>query len=40
MDCKITIVGAGITGLACAQRIVRDGYTPLVLDKGGASAGA
>ncbi|WP_188764150.1 NAD(P)/FAD-dependent oxidoreductase [Sandarakinorhabdus glacialis] len=34
MDCKITIVGAGITGLACAQRLVRDGYTPLVLDKG------
>ena len=34
MDCEITIVGAGITGLACARRLVRNGYKPLVLDKG------
>jgi len=34
MPTEITIIGAGMAGLACARRLVSAGYTPLVLDKG------
>ena len=34
MQSKVIIIGAGMTGLACAQRLVRAGLDPLVLDKG------
>lgn len=34
MQTEITIIGAGMAGLACARRLVAAGYTPLVLDKG------
>ena len=34
MNHDITIIGAGMAGLACARRLLRAGYTPLVLDKG------
>lgn len=34
MKTEITIIGAGIAGLACARRLLPGGYTPLVLDKG------
>lgn len=34
MQNDITIVGAGMAGLACARRLVGAGHTPLVLDKG------
>ena len=34
MQNDITIIGAGMAGLACARRLVGAGYTPLVLDKG------
>ncbi len=34
MQTEITIIGAGMAGLACARRLVGAGYTPLVLDKG------
>jgi predicted NAD/FAD-dependent oxidoreductase len=34
MQNDITIIGAGMAGLACARRLVRAGHRPLVLDKG------
>lgn len=34
MQNNITIIGAGMAGLACARRLVGAGHTPLVLDKG------
>jgi len=34
MQTEITIIGAGMAGLACARRLVAAGHTPLVLDKG------
>lgn len=34
MQNDITIIGAGMAGLACARRLARAGHTPLVLDKG------
>ena len=34
MSSNIIIIGAGMTGLACAQRLARAGVRPLVLDKG------
>jgi predicted NAD/FAD-dependent oxidoreductase len=34
MQTEITIIGAGMAGLACARHLVAAGYTPLVLDKG------
>jgi renalase len=34
MNHDITIIGAGMAGLACARRLLQAGYTPLVLDKG------
>jgi renalase len=34
MQNDITIIGAGMAGLACARRLVRAGHKPLVLDKG------
>ncbi len=34
MQTAITIIGAGMAGLACAQRLARAGHAPLVLDKG------
>ena len=34
MQTDITIIGAGMAGLACARRLARAGHTPLVLDKG------
>ena len=33
MQTAITIIGAGMAGLACARRLARAGHTPLVLDK-------
>ncbi|MFY9245451.1 MAG: FAD-dependent oxidoreductase, partial [Roseicyclus sp.] len=30
----ITIIGAGIAGLACARRLTQAGLAPVVLDKG------
>ncbi len=34
MQTAITIIGAGMAGLACARRLASAGHTPLVLDKG------
>lgn len=34
MQTAITIIGAGMAGLACARRLARVGHTPLLLDKG------
>ena len=34
MQTEITIIGAGMAGLACARRLARAGHTPLLLDKG------
>jgi len=34
METEITIIGAGMAGLACARRLARAGHAPLVLDKG------
>jgi predicted NAD/FAD-dependent oxidoreductase len=34
MQIAITIIGAGMAGLACARRLARAGHAPLVLDKG------
>ena len=34
MKTEITIIGAGMAGLACARCLVAAGYTPLMLDKG------
>jgi len=34
MSTEITIIGAGIAGLACARRLLLGRVTPLVLDKG------
>ena len=34
MQTATTIIGAGMAGLACAQRLAGAGHTPLVLDKG------
>jgi hypothetical protein len=34
MQTAITIIGAGMAGLACARRLARGGHAPLVLDKG------
>ena len=34
MQTTITIIGAGMAGLACARRLARAGHAPLVLDKG------
>ena len=34
MKTEITIIGAGIAGLACARRLLLGQYAPLVLDKG------
>jgi hypothetical protein len=34
MDAETVILGSGIAGLACAQRLVQSGHNPLILDKG------
>lgn len=34
MQTAITIIGAGMAGLACARHLARAGHAPLVLDKG------
>lgn len=34
MPSQVIIIGAGMTGLACAQRLARAGFKPFVLDKG------
>ena len=39
MPTEITIIGAGMAGLACAKRLVSAGYTPLMLDKGRSIGG-
>ena len=39
MQTEITIIGAGMAGLACARRLARAGHTPLVLDKGRGTGG-
>lgn len=33
MEIEITIIGAGMAGLACARRLANAGHVPLVLDK-------
>jgi len=36
---KIAIVGAGMSGLACAEALVRSGHTVSLLDKGRGPGG-
>lgn len=35
MDCDVVVVGAGVVGLACAQRLAADGWQVMVLEQEG-----